>query len=272
MPTKVKYNDIGLFLLLIPLISGVNYYLSYVNIQFNSFFILTFTIDTLQGYVAWLCIRAVILYLDNKIDFLQKPLKRIPLQLILTSATGLAIIIATTELLNAILRDTPVNESFYKHDIFLFLIWFLVINGIYIAIYFYRVWQSTHLAFAEDKKIKEEGFMVKTGNSYSRVSFEDIAGFFVDESYVMLLATDGKEHVVDFSLEKIEKMLPPEYFFRLNRQAIVDRKIISGYRKGVNGKLSVTLSIPHPEKYELNISRTKAPVFKEWFEQGFLAN
>ena len=56
----VNYRDVPLFLVLIPCINALNYYLTYSHIAFNWHTVLTFTIDTLQGYAAWLAIRAII--------------------------------------------------------------------------------------------------------------------------------------------------------------------------------------------------------------------
>ncbi len=55
--TKLKWHsqespyfpDIHVFLTLIPLISAFNYYLTYSNIRFNWFLILTFLIDTVTS-------------------------------------------------------------------------------------------------------------------------------------------------------------------------------------------------------------------------------
>src|SRR4051812_27585698 len=90
---QVQYNDIILFLILIPFINALNYYLTYSNISFNTHTLVTFLIDTFDGYAAWLGIRAVIIYLDKRISYETHPLKRILLQLFITSAVGLLIII-----------------------------------------------------------------------------------------------------------------------------------------------------------------------------------
>ncbi len=58
------HPDIRIFLVAIPLISAFNYYLTYPNIHFNGYLLLTFTIDTLQGYLAWWAVRSIILKLD----------------------------------------------------------------------------------------------------------------------------------------------------------------------------------------------------------------
>src|SRR3954467_13559243 len=93
---KVKYNDILFFLVLIPFINALNYYLTYTNIPFNSHTLLTFLIDTFDGYVAWWGLRSVVIYLDKRLPYEVNPLKRILIQLLFTSIVGLLIIIALT--------------------------------------------------------------------------------------------------------------------------------------------------------------------------------
>lgn len=46
---KPYQSDVLIFLVLIPLISAFNYYLTYTDIHLNGFLLLTFTIDTVRG-------------------------------------------------------------------------------------------------------------------------------------------------------------------------------------------------------------------------------
>ncbi|MCB0376841.1 MAG: hypothetical protein KDD04_13065, partial [Sinomicrobium sp.] len=89
--TKISnpyHPDIPLFLILIPFISAFNYYLTYTNVRFNWFLLLTFSIDTVQGYLAWWGVRAFILYLDKKIPYRKGSVKRIVVQLVCTLIIG----------------------------------------------------------------------------------------------------------------------------------------------------------------------------------------
>jgi hypothetical protein len=263
---QVRYNDIILFLVLIPFINALNYYLTYTHISFNAHTLITFLIDTFDGYAAWWGIRSVIIYLDKKIPYETHPLKRILVQLFFTAVIGLLIIILLTELLNRIAKDTPVPASFYKFDIFIFLIWFFVINGIYIGLYYYYAVKNIEKLRLEDKKIRKEGFSIKEGRQNLIIDFEAIIGFFVDADYTVLVTTDTKKYLLLKSLDKIEESLPSEFFFRLNRQYIIHRNTVKGFTKIENGKLNVILfsSLYFPE--QILVSRTKAPEFKAWFQ------
>jgi DNA-binding LytR/AlgR family response regulator len=260
-----RYKDVMLFLVLIPFINALNYYLTYTHIQFDTHTLVTFLLDTIQGYAAWWGIRYIIIYLDKKMPYDANVLKRILVQLFFSSAVGLLIIILLTELENLVAKRTPVPVSFYQYDIFIFLIWFIVLNGIYVAMYYYNAMKHMEKLRLEDKKIRAEGFSVKDGRKNLIVEFDAITGFFVDDDYSALITSETKKYLLDKSLDKINPLLPDELFFRLNRQYIIHRNFIKGFTRIENGKLNVILSpsIYFPE--QVQVSRTKASDFKNWF-------
>ncbi|HTQ66636.1 MAG TPA: LytTR family DNA-binding domain-containing protein [Puia sp.] len=262
----VVYKDILLFLVLIPCINTLNYYLTYKNIQFNGHTALTFIIDTIQGYLAWMVIRSIILLLDKKLPYSPKPLKRIIIQLLLTSFAGLAVIIITTEIINWTVKDTPVPLSFYQFDIFIFIIWFFVLNGIYVGWYYYIRWNDSEKMRQEEKKIRQDGFAIRSGKQNLNLSFSEIAGIYVEGDYAILVTTNNKKHLLDQSLDRVEKLLPSELFFRVNRQFILHRNKISGYEREENGKLNIMITSSGLLPQTTLMSRTKAPAFKIWFQ------
>ena len=262
----VNYHDVSFFLMLIPCINALNYYLTYSHIRFNWHTLVTFTVDTLQGYAAWLVIRAIILWLDKRMTFTPQPLKRILAQVIFTSVAGLAVIVISTEILNWIVKGEPMPPSFYRFDIFIFLIWFFVTNGIYVALfYYYRLRESESLRQRE-KAIRQNGFIVKQGRQNLQISFDETAAFYVEGEYSMMITIPGKKHLLDLSLDKVEKTLPGELFFRLNRQLILHRSRIKGYEKGENGKINIMAEATGNLPESISVSRTRAPSFKTWFD------
>ena len=167
-----QYRDIKLFLVLIPLINVLNYYLTYTHISFSWFTVITFLLDTLEGYAAWWVLRFIILRLDKKMPYAVNPLRRIAVQIITTTAIGLLIIIALTELVNFLATDKPVPKVFYTQDIFIFITSFLIINGIYIGLHYYNLLQHTEQLRdnemrlrEEETRIRSEGFIAKLGQT-----------------------------------------------------------------------------------------------------------
>ncbi len=266
--TNPYHPDIHIFLIIIPFISAFNYYLTYSNIQLNGFLLLTFSIDTVQGYLAWLGVRYFILFLDKKKPYQEGPLQRIVLQLISTSAIGLVIISLLTELVSWLAKGEAAPLHFYTRDLFIIGIWFFVVNGIYIGLHYYHQWRRSEVQRKEESRIKSEGFIVKHGKKDIKLSFTDLVGFYVDDNYVVACDTSGKKYYLDQSqsLNSVEKTVPGELFFRLNRQYILHRQLITGFRRAENGKIQVLLIDTSAFPPEIPVSRTKAPVFKEWFK------
>jgi len=265
MQPQQKYNDVRFFIPAIAFISAFNYYLTYTNIKLNGFLLLTYTLDTIQGWLAWWAVRTIIIKLDQTLPYTDQPGKRILIQLVLTTTAGLGVIIVLTELVNMIARDTPLPSSFYLFDIFIFIIWFFVINGIYIGMHYYHEWiQAEHLR-QEEKKLRSEGIAVKQGRQNLIIPFQDIMACYAEDGYTILLTWDQKKYFPDRSLDKTETMLPEEWFFRLNRQVILHRRAISGYTRAGEGKLDILVNgngkLPSP----IQVSRIKAASFKNWF-------
>jgi len=158
----------------------------YTNIQFNGFFLLTFVIDTLQGYLVWWGSRACIIYLDKKIPFEKNLGKRLLIQFITTTCVGLGIITFLTELVSWIARGRPAHISFYLVDLFIIGIWFIVVNGIYAGLHFYNRWRESEWILQEEQRLKTEGLNVRLGKEEVRLQFDDLAGLFVDDEYVVV--------------------------------------------------------------------------------------
>lgn len=266
MQKKHKYNDIKFFLVAIAFISAFNYYLTYNNIRFNWFLLLTYTIDTVQGWLAWWAVRSIIIYLDKAMPYTHRPLKRILIQLLLTTFAGLLVIILLTELVSWIARGRSVPLSFYLFDMFIISIWFFVINGIYIGMHYYAEWKESELQRQEEKKLRAGGFNVKQGNQNLLVAFGDILGFYVEDGYTILLTWENKKYFPDKSLDKIEEALPGELFFRLNRQYIVHRNALTGFKRTGDGKIDVLVNAPDNFPKTIPVSRTRAVPFKSWFQ------
>ncbi|WP_051040976.1 LytR/AlgR family response regulator transcription factor [Fibrisoma limi] len=264
------FHDRRLFLILIPCINVVTYYLTYTHFPPGWLLPLTFVIDTVEGYAAWWVFRAIIRYLDGPFPYERSLGKRVGLQCTLTVGVGIGIIIALTELVNAIATDKPVPRRFYTHDIFIISIWILVVNGIYIGAYFYYKLQQIEESQPDAPPLSvasqpQPGLVVRSGRQSLLVLYEQMAGFCVEDAYTILITDQAKRYVLDQSLDKLEEALPAQSFFRLNRQYLLHRQSISGFARLENGKLSVRLNTGSALADQVAVSRTKAVAFKKWF-------
>ena len=260
-----KYNDTLLFLVLIPIINTINYHLTYSTIRWDWYTYTTYSIDTASGFIAWWIIRKVILWFDKKLPYLEAPAKRIGLQIVVTNVLAQGFIISQTEIVNALWGDGPLPVEFYTYNLFIFFIWILVINGIYIGIYFYDQWRNTIYLREKDRELRSAGFEVQLGNKVETISFDNIAAFYVENGLTYVKTNEFKKFVLDSSLNNIMPKLPKEFFFRLNRKYIVHRSTIRGYNRDVNGKLKATFTEGYDFPEFLIISRITSPGFKKWF-------
>ena len=261
-------KDIKLFMVLIPIINLVNYFITYDNVILNTYFFPTLLVDTLQGYLTWLIIRYIIIRMEKKSPLLNFTFQRLFLQLFYTCLSGLIFIILATEILNTIAKDKPVPLNFYQLDIWIYAIWILVVNGIYIGMYYYLIWKSSE----KDNQLKTDGISVKIGSKNTKIAMNDINGFYVEDGLSYLIDSKFKTYIINSSLDNLEKIIPPSLFFRVNRKFILHRNSITSFKRIENNKLVIfTLNENSLLPNEINISRLKAPAFKKWFEEDTIS-
>ncbi|MDJ1504560.1 LytTR family DNA-binding domain-containing protein [Xanthocytophaga agilis] len=113
------------------------------------------------------------------------------------------------------------------------------------------------------KKYKNR-FLVKQHDQLIPIAQEEIAYFLTANEMVCLIRKDGRQFLVDYTLEELDKLLDPQHFFRLNRQFIASLSSITRIHTYFNGKLKLELK---PEaSQEVLVSREKAQLFKDWME------
>jgi len=107
-------------------------------------------------------------------------------------------------------------------------------------------------------------FLVKKQDQLKAIESTNIS-YFYSEDKITFLQTANSKHIINYSLNDLEKMLNPNDFFRLNRKMITSFSAIQKIHKYFNGKLLIELSPTIADK--VVISREKAIVFKEWLGQ-----
>ena len=93
------------------------------------------------------------------------------------------------------------------------------------------------------------------------VPFENIAIFYSENKKTQLFTFEEKKYHICETLEELEENMP-EDFFRVNRNCIINRKIILDATKFVNRKLIVHLNINFEK--EIFLSKEKVSDFFNW--------
>jgi len=107
--------------------------------------------------------------------------------------------------------------------------------------------------------------VVNTVDGFYKMDVEQIAFFYSSHKVVTAISPQNERHVIDFTLDKLEKQLDPSLFFRANRQFILHVDAITKVENWFNGKLIVKTRPEAEEK--IVVSRERARIFKEWINQ-----
>jgi two-component system response regulator LytT len=110
----------------------------------------------------------------------------------------------------------------------------------------------------------KESFLVFRHNKYISVATGSIALFRIKFESSVIVCFDGQEYSVNYSLEKIQNLLPEKQFFRLNRQFLINFSAIKEVEHYFARKLLVSAAVPTREK--LIVSKEKVSEFLHWLD------
>lgn len=106
-------------------------------------------------------------------------------------------------------------------------------------------------------------FLIPHHNGYLPVHTSDIAYFYAEDNCTMIKTKDNKVYGFHTSLDKLEKELDPDIFWRANRSFIVSVYSVKKAHNYFNYKVKLEL-VPKTPK-DVVISRNKVSEFKQWF-------
>ncbi len=107
-------------------------------------------------------------------------------------------------------------------------------------------------------------FMIKIGEHINSIATEDIAYFQGENKMAWAFLKSGKKYPIDYTLDRLEEMLDPIYFFRLNRQYISAIESIKQIISHSNSRLKIIFHNMPPEKEDIIVGREKVERFKNW--------
>lgn len=108
-------------------------------------------------------------------------------------------------------------------------------------------------------------FLAKAGQRMFFVETSEVQYFQADDKIVYLVDKDGNKLMVDYTLERLEGLLNPKEFFRLNRQYIARYSSIAQIKPYVNSRLKLLLRNGSKTE-EVVLSRERVHEFKTWAE------
>ena len=108
-------------------------------------------------------------------------------------------------------------------------------------------------------------FVARVGDQIKYVPIEDLAYFYAEDNVVFLINNAGQRYIIDYSIEELDSLLDPKYFFRLNRSVLAHISAINKVYKYLNSRLKLELK-PELDK-EVLISRAKVAEFMQWMDR-----
>lgn len=120
--------------------------------------------------------------------------------------------------------------------------------------------------FIEGKNIQYKSrFLINIGAKLVSIRSSNVAYFYSLEKNTFLCTKEGKNYPIDFSLDKLEAIIDPEFFFRINRRYIIHYESIE--RILVLSKSKIKLNItPNPDE-EILVSNQRASSFRKWLDR-----
>ena len=117
----------------------------------------------------------------------------------------------------------------------------------------------------DEKRDFKQRFLVYVGEQIVSVQTSDIAYFYSVEKSTFLKTHSGKSYGFDLSLDKLEKLLSPKDFFRINRQYFIAFESIK--KISILSKSRIKLILEPLATDETLVSTARTAEFREWLDR-----
>ncbi|WP_047547796.1 LytR/AlgR family response regulator transcription factor [Psychroserpens sp. Hel_I_66] len=105
-------------------------------------------------------------------------------------------------------------------------------------------------------------FSVKVGQHLKLINIDDIECFYSENKGTYAYTTEGRNYLLDTSLEQLEDELEPHKFFRISRKFFVNVNAIKDMVSYTNSRLQIKLNTFN--EHEVIVARERVKDFKEW--------
>jgi len=132
--------------------------------------------------------------------------------------------------------------------------------------------QALALDFEDIKKLLvnpierefKQRFTARVGQHLKIINAEEVECFYSENKGTYAATTDGRNYLLDTTLEQLENELQPKIFFRVSRQFYVNINHIKVIVSYTNSRLQIRLQ--RFKEQEIIVSRERVKDFKLWLE------
>ncbi|WP_298925138.1 LytTR family DNA-binding domain-containing protein [uncultured Allomuricauda sp.] len=107
-------------------------------------------------------------------------------------------------------------------------------------------------------------FTVKVGQHLKIINADEVECFYSENKGTYAATSDGRNYLLDTTLEQLEGELSPTVFFRVSRKFYVNINHIKDIISYTNSRLQIKLN--HFNEQEIIVSRERVRDFKLWLE------
>ena len=111
----------------------------------------------------------------------------------------------------------------------------------------------------------KERFVVKYGDHLRSIPVESIAYFLSEAKATFIVTAENRKYLTEHSLDQVERMVDPSFFFRINRKYIIRFETISDIVAWSSSRLRLRLAVT--DDPGMVVAREKVGDFKEWLER-----
>jgi DNA-binding LytR/AlgR family response regulator len=109
--------------------------------------------------------------------------------------------------------------------------------------------------------------IVQKGIEFISLKIEDVALIYTENRLVYVIDRNEKKYILNKKLNQLEEELSNTFFFRANRQCIINIDFVRSFRTYERVKLTVDLSLPNI-RYPVIISQENAAAFRKWISEA----
>lgn len=110
-------------------------------------------------------------------------------------------------------------------------------------------------------------FLIQIGEKIRKVEITEIAYFYVLDKGVFAKTFQGNTYPIDYTLDKLENLLNPEKFFRINRKYVVNMDSISGMIAYSRSRVKLDLNPKPLDELDTIVSIDRSADFKKWLNK-----
>ncbi len=108
-------------------------------------------------------------------------------------------------------------------------------------------------------------FVVKVGEHLRTIEITDVQYFYSQDKTTFCVTREGRNIILDYTLEQLEEMLDPEKFYRINRKYLVCSDAIQDIISYTNSRLKLLLKASSDT--DIIVARERVQEFKTWLDR-----